>query len=296
MLLEHSSLLLLLPERRRFAGQDFSSAFKKLSRKMRVSHNLASGEIAQLKRHFRITPDTWPLAALCRATEFGDASSFQWLRADPVYLQAEMHGARIMAWDNLALSRTEQDQILTALCPVFGDFGFEFSASSHGFFYIRALHGSPIPAFTAAPDLLGCDLAEHMPKERKWLALFNECQIILHNHPLNVDRAKTGRASINALWFWANGELPAAVNHNFIEVLSDNVDIKALAAFSQQQTHNQPATKALIDLRTTRDWQEVEAIFKADTECVFDFSDGVQWQWKPIYRWCFWRAKSVEFI
>lgn len=296
MLLEHSSLLVLLPERRRFAGQDFSSAFKKLSRKMRVSHDLASGEIAQLKRHFRITPDNWPLAALCRAEEFGDAAGFQWLRADPVYLQAEMHGARIMAWDNLALSSTEQDQILAALRPVFGDFGFEFSASSYGFFYIRALHGSPIPAFTAAPDLLGCDLAEHMPTERKWLALFNECQIILHNHPLNVERAKTGRAPINALWFWANGELPAAVNHNFIEVLIDNVDIKALAAFSQQQTHNQPATKALIDLRTTRDWQEVEAIFKADTECVFDFSDGVQWQWKPIYRWCFWRAKSVEFI
>lgn len=295
MLLEHSSLLLLLPERRRFAGQDFSSAFKKLSRKMRVSHNLASGEIAQLKRHFRITPDVWPLAALCRAVEFGDASSFQWLRADPVYLQAEMHGARIMAWDNLALSRTEQDQILTALCPVFGDFGFEFSASSHGFFYIRALHGSPIPAFTAAPDLLGCDLAEHIPTDRKWLALFNECQIILHNHPLNVERAKTGRAPINGLWFWAQGVLPSAIQHDFIDIRSEANDIKALAEFSPQQTRNEQAIKALIDLRTTRDWREVEAVFKLNNDCVFDFADGTQWQWKPKYRWFFWRSKSFLF-
>lgn len=295
MPLENSPLIVLLPERRRFAGQVFSSVFKKHSRKMRISQVLASGEIAQLKRHFYITPDTWPLAALCHAAEFGDSANFQWLRADPVYLQAEMHGARIMAWDNLALSNSEQAQILSALRPVFGDFGFEFSASRHGFFYIRALHGSPIPVFTSAPDLLGCDLAEHMPTERKWLALFNECQIILHNHPLNVERAKIGQVPINGLWFWAQGEQPIAVNHYFIEVHSDNIDIKALAKFSPQHALNEPANKVLIDLRATRDWREVEAIFTAESECLLDFSDGTQWQWEPAYRWCFWRNKSLLF-
>jgi hypothetical protein len=288
-------LIVLLPERRRFAGQEFSLAFKKQSNKMTVSHDLASGEIAQLKRHFRLTPESWPLAALCRAEEFDDADKFQWLRADPVYLQAEMHGARIMAWDNLALSSTEQDQILAALRPVFGDFGFEFSASNHGFFYIRALHGSPIPAFTAAPDLLGCDLAEHIPKERKWLTIFNECQIILHNHPLNVERAKFGQIPINALWFWAQGELPSVVKHDYIEVRSNNCDIKALANFSKHQLIHEPVQKVLIDLRTTRDWREVEAVFKLNKQCVFDFADGTQWQWKPKYRWFFWRNKSLLF-
>ncbi len=295
MPLKTRPLVILLPEKRRFAGQAFSSAFKKLSKKMQVETQAVSGEIAQLKRHFRITPDTWPLAALCRAEEFDDAAGFQWLRADPVYLQAEMHGARIMAWDNLALTGIEQAQILSALRPVFGDFGFEFSASNNGYFYLRALHGSPIPAFTAAPDLLGCDLVEHMPTERKWLAIFNECQIILHNHPLNAERARIGQAPINGLWFWAQGELPITINHNFIEVLSDNIDIKALAEFSPQLALCQPATRVLIDLRATRDWRDVEAVFNTYDKCIFDFSDGTQWQWKPAYRWYFWRNESLQF-
>lgn len=295
MALENSSLHVLLPERRRFAGQGFSSVFKKLSNKMRVANLAQPGEIAQLKRYFRITPDTWPLAALCRQEEFADAADFQWLRADPVYLQAEMHGARIMAWDNLVLSSTEQDQILAALRPVFGDFGFEFSAGRHGYFYVRALHGSPIPAFTAAPDLLGCDLAEHMPTERKWLALFNECQIILHNHPINVERARIGQIPINGLWFWAQGVLPSSIQHDFVDIRSEANDIKALAEFTKQQPANELINSRLIDLRSVRDWREVEAVFMLNHDCVFDFADGTQWHWKPSYRWFFWRRSSVEF-
>jgi hypothetical protein len=134
-----------------------------------------------------------------------------------------------------------------------------------------------------------------MPTERKWLAIFNECQIILHNHPLNVERTKAGRAPINALWFWANGELPVAINHNFIEVRSENIDIEALAKFSPRQALNEPANKVLIDLRATRDWREVEAVFKLNKDCVFDFADDIQWQWKPKYRWFFWRSKTLGF-
>jgi hypothetical protein len=295
MSLKTCPLVILLPEKRRFAGQVFSSAFKKLSKKMQVNSPLAMGEIAQLKRHFHLTPDGWPLAALCREAEFGDAADFQWLRADPVYLQAEMHGARIMAWDNLALSGNQQVQILSALRPVFGDFGFEFSASNNGYFYLRALHGSPIPAFTAAPDLLGCDLSEHMPTERKWLAIFNECQIILHNHPLNVERARIGQVPINGLWFWAQGVLPSAIQHDFVDICSDTNDIKALAEFTKQQQGNQHNNSQLKDLRSVRDWREVEAVFNAYSECLFDFADGMQWQWKPSYSWYFWRNKSLLF-
>ncbi len=295
MPLKTRPLVILLPEKRRFAGQAFSSAFKKLSKKMQVKNPLAIGEIAQLKRHFHLTPDGWPLAALCREAEFGDAADFQWLRADPVYLQAEMHGARIMAWDNLALSAHQQTQILSALRPVFGDLGFEFSASKHGFFYVRALHGSPIPAFTAAPDLLGCDLAEHMPTERKWLALFNECQIILHNHPLNVERARIGQLPINGLWFWAQGHLPSTIEHDFDDIHSDANDITSLALFAKQQSTHASRNTCLVDLRTQRVWREVEALFNATNSCVFDFADGTQWQWKPSDRWCFWRQKSLLF-
>ena len=117
---------------------------------MLQKNDLPEGESAQLRRYFNFVPNNWPIAALCRQAEKADADVHTWLRADPIYLQAEMHGARVMAWENLGLIEDEQSQILSALRPVFGDFGFELSTSSQGFFYIRTLNASPIPIFADA--------------------------------------------------------------------------------------------------------------------------------------------------
>ena len=81
--------VLLLPERRRFAGQAISREFARCARRFR-QHTGEGGESAQLQRHFRCEPAGWPLAALCRQAAFGDAGGGRWLLADPVHLQMEM--------------------------------------------------------------------------------------------------------------------------------------------------------------------------------------------------------------
>lgn len=285
---------LLLPELRRFNGQNMASAFQAFSRKMSQDINLTASESAQLKRHFQFMPNSWPIAALCRQAEKTDADTHLWLRADPIYLHAEMHGARVMAWDNLHLSLDEQTQILSALRPVFGDAGFELSISTHGFFYLRALHASPIPVFADAADILGCDLTEHLPKDRKWLALFNECQIILHNHTLNVARIKNQQTPINALWFWAAGQSPLSVQHVFNKIFTDDFTLSAFLSVPQnvpESTFN----RQLIDVRKVREWSQIECLFDASQEFLFDFADGTQWHWKPHMKWFFWRRSKTDF-
>ena len=285
---------LLLPERRRFQGQKMDFGFQSCSRKMSHIKNLAVGESAQLKRHFQFIPNSWPIAALCRQAEKTDADTHLWLRADPIYLLAEMNGARVMAWDNLHLSLDEQTQILSALRPVFGDFGFELSTSVHGFFYVRALHASPIPVFVDAADILGCDLAEYLPKDKKWLTLFNECQIILHNHALNVARIKNQQTPINALWFWATGTSPSSVQHVFNKIFTDDFTLSAFLSVPQnvpESTFN----RQLIDVRKVREWSHIESLFDASKEFLFDFADGTQWHWKPNMKWFFWRKDKTDF-
>ena len=285
---------LLLPELRRFNGQNMASAFQAFSRKMSQDINLTAGESAQLKRHFQFIPNSWPIAALCRQAEKIDADTHLWLRADPIYLHAEMHGARVMAWDNLHLSLDEQTQILSALRPVFGDFGFELSTSSQGFFYIRTLNASPIPIFADAVDILGCDLSEHLPKDKKWLALFNECQIILHNHPLNAARINKQQTPINALWFWAAGQLPTAVQYDFNKIFTDDFMLSTFLSVPQNVAES-GLDKHLIDVRKVRDWTQIEALFDASKEFLFDFADGTQWHWKPYMKWFFWRRSKTDF-
>jgi hypothetical protein len=285
---------LLLPERRRFQGQQTGFNFQSFSRKMSHINNLVVGESAQLKRHFQFIPNNWPIAALCRQAENVDAVTSMWLRADPIYLHAEMHGARVMAWDNLGLSVDEQSQILSALRPVFGDFGFELSASTHGYFYIRALTASPIPEFADAVDILGCDLSEYLPKDKKWLAMFNECQIILHNHPLNISRVNNQQTPINALWFWAAGQLPVAVQHAFSKIFTDDFTLSAFLSVPQNVIESK-IDKHLIDVRKVRDWSHIESLFDASKEYLFDFADGNQWHWQPKMRWYFWRSDKKNF-
>lgn len=285
---------LLLPEIRRFNGQNMASAFQAFSRKMSQNKNLTAGESAQLKRHFQFSPNAWPIAALCRQAEKTDADSHLWLRADPIYLQAEMNGARVMAWDNLHLSLDEQTQILSALRPVFGDFGFELSMSAHGFFYVKALHASPMPIFADATDILGCNLTEFLPKEKKWLALFNECQIILHNHTLNVVRIKNQQTPINALWFWASGTSPLSVQHVFNKIFTDDFTLSAFLSVPQN-VPDSTFNRQLIDVRKVREWSQIESLFDASKEFLFDFADGTQWHWKPNMKWFFWRKAKTDF-
>jgi hypothetical protein len=285
--------VVLLPERRLFNGQTFSPAFAIYARRFNSSCQAPDGESAQLQRYFQCIPQTWPMAAVFRQQEHADAETQQWLRADPIFLQLEMRGARVMAWGNLPLSLEEKKALLSALKPVFGDQGFELSFSRHDFFYIRALTASPIPAFAPAPDILGCDLAGLLPDDKKWAAIFNECQIILHNHPLNVARQRQGKVPINGLWFWGQGSLPTAIYHHFEIIESDAGDLQALRAVALMHTDSEENT--LLDLRHVRDFALVEAAFKAGISTCFDFADGVQWHWRPNYKWHFWRRSSLTF-
>lgn len=285
--------ILLLPERRFFLGQACSLSFNKAARKFQQIKLIESGESAQLQRHFQCIPHTWPMAAIFRQHECNDAYGQQWLRADPIFLQIEMSGARVMAWDNLSLSLEEKHAMLSALKPVFGDFGFELCFSQHNFFYIRALNASPIPAFTPAPEILGCDLAGLLPNDKQWMAIFNECQIILHNHPLNVARQRQGQLPINGLWFWGQGVLPTTIYHHFEIIDSESLDLQAMKSVAIMHVDSEENT--LIDLRHVRDWAVIESAFMSAKTNIFDFADGIQWQWQPKYRWHFWRRTPPSF-
>lgn len=290
---EPAEAVLLLPEKRRFAGQDFSPTFRAKARRFTQEARIA-GETEQLQRHFQCIPASWPMAALSRQAGSGDAGNSQWLFADPIHLQMEMRDARVMAWDNLAVSSDESEAIQSALTDVFDASGLELCLAPDHRLYLRAASGQVLPDFMPAPDALGCSLSEILPEDRKWAALFNECQVILYNHPLNVQRQRRGQASVNGLWFWGQGVLPTVVYHGFSSIESESADIRALAHHGRQR--NGAEDGVLFDLRQVRDWKQAEALFNPAQETVFDFADGAQWLWKPDYRWRIWRHRAPELI
>jgi hypothetical protein len=281
--------ILLLPEKRRFVGQQPSAPFVRLGRRFNMEVH-EPGDTRQLQRYFRCPLQAdLPMAALCRQSEIGDAGSEFWLRADPVFLQVEMRGVRVMAWDGFNLSESEMLAMTAALEPSFAEHGIDLLAGIQSSFYLRLSEGKSLSSAAPVMDMLGCDIAGHLPSDRRWMALFNECQVVLHNHSMNVIRQQNHQLPVNGLWFWGGGIMPASVSHGFATVQSKDAMIRALA----YQTGAEQGSDALCDLRHSRSWPEIETSFDPNIKTIFDFADGTIWHWQPEWRRYFWKRRSI---
>lgn len=203
---------LLLPAAARLGRQRLSAATARL---LARGERLPAGEPgrrAQLQRHFPLPGSGWPIAALSRQADRGDAAGAAWLRADPAWLRPDINGVRLMAHGvALGLTAADCEVLLPALRPLFGDAGFTLDAPHPARWYLRLPREARIPAFSDPGDALGEDVFEHLdtsPEGRRWRALGNEVQITLHNHPWNGARAARGESPVNTLWFWGGGTLP----------------------------------------------------------------------------------------
>ena len=288
-------MILLLPERRRFAGQPLSAQTAvRLARGDRLPDGEA-GERAQLERHFQLLPRDWPMAAITRDADAGDAGEGTWLRADPVHVLVDATGARLQAWGNLGLEADEAAEFVAALRPLFGDAGMALGAPAAERWYLGLARGAPVPEFVEPAAALGHDLLAMLPagfEGRRWRALFNEAQVLLHQHPRNAARVAAGRLPVNALWFWGGGVLPDEVRCAAATVLSEDAELLALARLAA--AHKDAATAdSLLDLRRQRDWKKVEAVLadahREGMAVQLDFSDGARWQLARGQGWRFWR-------
>jgi len=296
---------LLLPARRRFGGQTPGAPLAALLGRADRLADGEPGERAQLLRHVDLLPRGWPIAAITRALDADDAALHAWLRADPTHVRPDMTGARVLAIGDVGLTTRESEALVAALRTTFGDAGFQLSAPRPDRWYVALPREAKIPAFAAPEDVLGDDLAAHLPdgpEARRWRALLNEAQVILHNHPVNAERVAGGRPAVNSLTFWGGGRLPDHVRMTARTVTSDAADLRALAKLAGVATDGEPAGPVLEDLRATRDLAHVaativarfDALAAADT-LQLDFADGTRFALRRGQRFRFWRRPLAAF-
>ncbi len=291
------ALTVLLPERRRFAGQPVSAEAGRLLARADRPVDAEPGERAQLLRHFDLLPRGWPMAAITRQRDAGDAVLHQWLRADPCHVRPDMTGARVLAIGELGLSYDEAQALLAPLRPLFGDAGLPLSAPVPSRWYVALPVDARPPAFSPPEEVLGDDLFSHLPDGpdgRRWRALLNEAQVLLHNHPLNQARTQAGKPAVNSLCFWGGGRLPDHVRSVFTAVSSQDAELLSLAQLAGVSgTADGPQ---LLDLRQARDWTAVEQRLLpglrdlGTDEVQLDFADGARFALRASQRWRFWRG------
>jgi hypothetical protein len=311
-----ASATLLLPGRDRLSGQRVPADLGRwLARGDRSAFEGPVG--AQL---FDVLPRGWPVAAVARARDAGDAPGACWLRADPAYVRAEINGARMLAHgEALGLDREQADALLRPLRPLFGDAGFTLDAPHPTRWYLRLPSGTSLPRFASPDEALGADLFEHLPADttasaegRRWRALLSEAQVTLHNHPVNAERARRGLAPVNSVWFWGAGGVPDRVTASIDAVYGADDPIDAFAHAAGVTREGLPAqwTDALerlrtaIDLRRLRDIAALHERWLAPAARALDarrvagvrilFEDGVEYRLSSLQRWRVWRRPVAQ--
>lgn len=299
-----ASVTLLLTSRSRFAGQPLPPVLARaLSRADRSSDD--SGERAQLRRHFELIPDHWPVAALTRQLDARDAAEATWVRVDPAHVAPDMGGGRMLSHgDALGLTREDVANFLPALKPLFGDAGFALDAPQPSRWYLRLPREARLPTFSPPDEVLGEDLFAHLPEGdlgRRWRALLTETQVLLHNHPGNAHRVAQGKPAVNSLWFWGAGTMPDFVRTRYRQVKGNDVLLRALAlaAGVNNETASDQEVDALVDLRHLRNLDMFArdalqplllALHERELQSLqLDFEDGSLFELQREQRWRFWR-------
>ena len=287
-----ATLTLLLPE------------LSRVERTPRLSHWLARadrlpdakpGREALLRESFEFIGTSLPVAALTRSLDANDAADALWLRADPAYAIADAVTGRLMACGEIGLSQFESDDLARALRPLFGDAGFPLEPTKPSRWYLRCPVGARLPQFASPESVLGDDLMRHLPSgdnERQWRHLFNEAQIILHNHPVNARRARRDAVPANTVWFWGAGKLPEWVRASFTRVASDNDVTIALAKLAKIPVVERQAAFAELAANESVliDAAAIPEIGAAKFKTIdLRFASGERIRYKPWHRLRFWR-------
>ncbi|WP_213947994.1 phosphoglycerate mutase [Luteibacter sp. dw_328] len=287
------------------------------------------GYLVAMAEQFRWPSGPLPAAALIRQSVAGDAGDALWLSADPAWVQPELNGARLLACGNLGLRLEESMALVNALAETFEAEGMKLLVGDSQHWQLRLPTYVDVPSFPEPEEALGADLFEQLPKGeegRRWRALINEAQVVLHNHPVNAARVARGLPPVNSVWLWGAGALPDWVECGLGRIYSDdllawalghraNVDVQPRSAFRAPPVGAASAAMgargkraiaaeaaptevpySLLDLQDIQPaefeqvwWPNIEARLDAGTEIRIAFADGVRMVIRKSHRLRFWR-------
>lgn len=173
----------------------------------------------------------YPIAALTRYADTAEQNTEWTLRCDPVCFQADMDRVVLMAHGALELAEDEAEQLLTILGAHVQQDAWQIEAFATDRWYVRGAKQTEVS--TTPPSMvLGKDIKHDLPKGKDgsyWCSLMNECQMLLHDLPINQQRQAKGLLPINGLWFWGGGVLAEDIRCEYDAIYGDDHVLAGLA-------------------------------------------------------------------
>lgn len=171
-----------------------------------------------------------PVAAVTHTLDAAGVGRGVWMRADPVHLRPDRRGAVLMDASVLALDTRDALALAAEIKPLLEAAGHQLEVPCTDRWYLR-LDALPDLHTTELARVTGGDITAALPwgdHAVQWLRLLNEIQVVLHQSPVNGERAARGLPAVNSLWFWGCGATPTPDPHRWQRVHGDDLFLRGL--------------------------------------------------------------------
>ncbi len=178
----------------------------------------------------------WPIAALSAAVDGIAVGGNYWLRADPVHFVMQRDCFSLSEPAPLFVHTAHATLMVASLNAHFAQDGLLFCIGKSGAWYLRADKAAQIT--TTLPSVAMDKNVHHfMPQgvdAAKWKSIFNEAQMLLHDHPTNEERESSGELVVNSVWLSGGGVMPKfkALQHNVELMFANDVLNQGLATWA----------------------------------------------------------------
>jgi hypothetical protein len=150
----------------------------------------------------------WPAGpCLAAMAGLGAEGVGTWACAQPAHLAAAMDHLRLAAMPQAGLSASDQANLLGSINAQLADRGFALVPSLDEPWLLRCPGSIDCVAHEPAAAT-GQNIHDFMPSGRdgaRVRSLMNEIQMVLHEHPVNEQRARRQQPPINSVWLWGFG-------------------------------------------------------------------------------------------
>lgn len=161
-----------------------------------------------------------------------DPENAYWLRADPIHLSLQRN--KMIVMPGTKVSEADTAQLCATLNTHFAEDGLRFYAPHPQRWYVR-LELAPQVQMMPLAQVMGQDAKHFLPQGAaalRWHQVFNEVQMLLNDHPVNVTREAHGEMEINSVWFWGGG-YAAPLAQNFVHTYGDSDFLQAFACTAE---------------------------------------------------------------
>ena len=198
-----------------------------------------------------------PVAAITRLADGGEAESGWWLRADPVYLRADLR--RVLLFDAriLSIDKAEAQSLAAEFNEIFEADGWRLEPLHPCRWYLRL---SADPGMRTQPLFDAMGQAVKLPwgkAAQRWLGLLTETQMLFFDSPVNRARELRGQLPINSIWLWGGGATPSVNGGPWEGIYGIDPLVRGLARLAGRAIGPLPASA--VDWREGAD-EEVESL------------------------------------